>query len=1299
LVDNGTQTFAAGTGETGVQATTSLIHQQIATDPLIGVAHVGVMTLPASGTDVSVQTTLYASIDVGIATAVLVSNLEDKAVENVATISTNAVQAVPLTATSSMSTDPRVGVTESATHSEIVMRDQACQSIAATTEQGMSTDPLMGMISKQVQATATTSSTMMSTANPSMVDCGSNAILPKTVETATSMDLVKTFDMEVATDNSLLLSWLAPLIPEGIAASAVLTALAGKSEPIYEHYAKQVADDARAAARAEHERLSALSAEEAAACVKTYVDRAVSPEPLGTSDRAVQATPCVTSTWQQPEDMPVSHTGVDAPVPPKLTDTMVGTEHHTTTRWVEPFDPVVKCDIGVLATVETADRGTLHETNHADAATDSTVESKDASVSASASVADHSTSTDIVMRDASVGRIVDLCERSVSPIIVDVSSVAVGTDITTASKSTGTAISVADKTTSNVVEFTSVCIEAGCVDTVSVGTFTDVSTMEKGTDCEFVSMTDRGVQLESPNVSHVGVAAIVPNEHASVSTTVVSAPPTEDRGVYTSDLHTTSGAMVAESAAIAAPALMERGVSNVVSATSMATQKDSDQFEHVGHSSTSGAFPVDDMGVRAVESFESIGKSGSQNSAATDDDSEEYDDARAAQLTEEAPVLLLPRPGLRHSPTAPLPQLPPQTSRPSLPMLPSHNQLTDRPSFFPPTKAMSAMELERVLINGRRENEQSQLSRSSTPEKVSDGEDYGYIMVSPRTNVQHIQVSAISSSQSSSIANGSTRSKRNPLALFDRYSRSPSKRASTGSADPVLCELGRDDESDDGDHRQEVEAKEEAQEDEYHDHEEMSKPFDEGNADPDLSVAAGGENMHASASTAVDATMRMQAAFVARQPEPLIVQSIARTMVGAFMYKYTPTRFTHINTREPRHMRYFWIHPYAKMLNWSKQPPSGGTGLARSSRDNGSRSVYMRSIRIVEDLQSSSGGGDGGESGEPQYCIIVRTDHREIKIKATSQADHDLWYLAMSYLQSRRIITSTTYPTTSAAGGAGTNRNQYYPSDNSMHSRGTSMGSMESSQRVIANADRRQRDAVEERSRSHSRSRSRSRPRGPIQDFGDKPPVPLPPQPSLTSGGGYPTAVHNAGSSSVHLSSSVTGTSVGGGSSVRTGGSSAAHVDMAEPLSRQRNHRSTLDVAPGRVSSLQATPKSLRPVSMMPPSVTPGSGGGSTAKRLSIGFFRKFDGSTSSLLRHGSHASDDSHASLSLGQAHRDESVWPQNSIATAMAAGGGGSSSKNSGAGSSALSGGSNTVRKMFSGSFLRALRSRESVDDVDAA
>ncbi|KAJ2523215.1 hypothetical protein H4217_000214 [Coemansia sp. RSA 1939] len=1299
LVDNGTQTFAAGTGETGVQATTSLIHQQIATDPLIGVAHVGVMTLPASGTDVSVQTTLYASIDVGIATAVLVSNLEDKAVENVATISTNAVQAVPLTATSSMSTDPRVGVTESATHSEIVMRDQACQSIAATTEQGMSTDPLMGMISKQVQATATTSSTMMSTANPSMVDCGSDAILPKTVETATSMDLVKTFDMEVATDNSLLLSWLAPLIPEGIAASAVLTALAGKSEPIYEHYAKQVADDARAAARAEHERLSALSAEEAAACVKTYVDRAVSPEPLGTSDRAVQATPCVTSTWQQPEDMPVSHTGVDAPVPPKLTDTMVGTEHHTTTRWVEPFDPVVKCDIGVLATVETADRGTLHEINHADAATDSTVESKDASVSASASVADHSTSTDIVMRDASVGRIVDLCERSVSPIIVDVSSVAVGTDITTASKSTGTAISVADKTTSNVVEFTSVCIEAGCVDTVSVGTFTDVSTMEKGTDCEFVSMTDRGVQLESPNVSHVGVAAIVPNEHASVSTTVVSAPPTEDRGVYTSDLHTTSGAMVAESAAIAAPALMERGVSNVVSATSMATQTDSDQFEHVGHSSTSGAFPVDDMGVRAVESFESIGKSGSQNSAATDDDSEEYDDARAAQLTEEAPVLLLPRPGLRHSPTAPLPQLPPQTSRPSLPMLPSHNQLTDRPSFFPPTKAMSAMELERVLINGRRENEQSQLSRSSTPEKVSDGEDYGYIMVSPRTNVQHIQVSAISSSQSSSIANGSTRSKRNPLALFDRYSRSPSKRASTGSADPVLCELGRDDESDDGDHRQEVEAEEEAQEDEYHDHEEMSKPFDEGNADPDLSVAAGGENMHASASTAVDATMRMQAAFVARQPEPLIVQSIARTMVGAFMYKYTPTRFTHINTREPRHMRYFWIHPYAKMLNWSKQPPSGGTGLARSSRDNGSRSVYMRSIRIVEDLQSSSGGGDGGESGEPQYCIIVRTDHREIKIKATSQADHDLWYLAMSYLQSRRIITSTTYPTTSAAGGAGTNRNQYYPSDNSMHSRGTSMGSMESSQRVIANADRRQRDAVEERSRSHSRSRSRSRPRGPIQDFGDKPPVPLPPQPSLTSGGGYPTAVHNAGSSSVHLSSSVTGTSVGGGSSVRTGGSSAAHVDMAEPLSRQRNHRSTLDVAPGRVSSLQATPKSLRPVSMMPPSVTPGSGGGSTAKRLSIGFFRKFDGSTSSLLRHGSHASDDSHASLSLGQAHRDESVWPQNSIATAMAAGGGGSSSKNSGAGSSALSGGSNTVRKMFSGSFLRALRSRESVDDVDAA
>ncbi|KAJ1899452.1 hypothetical protein LPJ81_004140 [Coemansia sp. IMI 209127] len=1161
-----------------------------------------------------------------------------------------------------MSTDPRIGVMESATQSEIVMRDQACQNVAVTVEQEMATDPTMGMASKQVEAIIALRDSMVATVNPAMVDRGSDAVLPKTAEALTSTEHLQTCDMGISTDPGLLLSWLAPLIPEGISTSTVLTALAGKSEPVYEHYAKQVADDARAAARAEHKRLAALSAEEAAACVKTYVDSAVSPEPLVTSERAVQATPHTTSTAQEPSNVPIAHTGVDAPALPEVTDASVATENHTVTRWVEPIDPVSRADVGVVAAVEMADSSTSHEIRYADAAVESVVESKNVSVAVVASAVDHSTSTDIVMKDAAVGRVVDLCERGVSPPVVDVRSISVGTEITTDSKGTDTATSVADKTTSNVAECNSVSVEAGCAATFSVGTCAAVETMEQGTDCLSVLVEDRGVQPESPHVAHVSVAASVPVGHAAVSPAAVPTAHTEDRGVST-DAY--SSAEVGIGGVRKLPLLVDEGISAVVSQRAMTTQTEAEPFEHVGHYS-----PVDDSGVRAVDSFESVGKVSVHRSAATDEDSEVYDDVLTAQSTEDAPVIVLARPSLRHSPTMPLPQLP--ASQPEQPL---QIQTQTVSSMFPPTKAMSALELERVLSNSIRSDGPPPLSRSSTPEKVSDGEDYGYIMVSPRTNVQRIQVSAISSSRSSSVANVSTRGKRLPLSLFDRNSRSPSKRASIGSVDPVLREIGCDDDSDADDlHDDDEEA---GGEDGYREREENDSVFDESNIESQMADTANGSNVRGSVSTAVDATLRMQAAYVARQPEPLIVQSIARTMVGAYMWKYTPTRFTHNNSRERRHMRYFWIHPYAKMLNWSKQPPSGGTGLARSSRDNSSRSVYMRSIRITDDRPGSS------DDSEPAYCVIVRTDHREIKIKATSQADHDLWYLAMSYLQSRRIITSTTYPTASVAGGAGTSRHPDYPSENSMHSRDTSVGSMESSQRVIVNADRRQRDAVEDRSRSHSRSRSR--PRGPLQSFVNRPPVPQQ-QPHAGAAAGHSVAVRNAGASSVHLSSSAaTGTSIGGGSSVHTGGSSAARVEMPESLTRQRNsHRSTLEVTPGRVSSLQSTPKSLRPVSMMPPSTTPGTG----SKRLSIGLFRKLDGSTSSLLRYGSHASDDSHASPPLGPTQRDDGTGPTPSIAETM-----------SGGRQSLLSGGSNTVRKMFSGSFLRALRSRESVDDADAA
>ncbi|KAJ2477988.1 hypothetical protein EV174_004448, partial [Coemansia sp. RSA 2320] len=353
-----------------------------------------------------------------------------------------------------------------------------------------------------------------------------------------------------------------------------------------------------------------------------------------------------------------------------------------------------------------------------------------------------------------------------------------------------------------------------------------------------------------------------------------------------------------------------------------------------------------------------------------------------------------------------------------------------------------------------------------------------------------------------------------------------------------------------------------------------------------------------------------------------------------------------------------------------EDPPSGGTGLSRNTRDSSSRSAFMRSVYIIAEPLAPEDAG----CGEPEYCIVVVTDHREIKIKATTQADHDLWYMAMSYLQSRRIITSSTYPTAPTA----TLNPADYLSDSSLRSRGTTIASVEtSSQRTPLELDR----------RSRSRSRSRSRLRGLIpMSMEERPPVP-----SLSSGAAPAFA---SGASSAQASGEVPPPLPPPASQSLAMFSHASASSRASQASSNYGQpdpqRTTDDLTPSRGPSLlTTTPRSLRPVSMAPATTpVPGSDGGS--KRLSVGLFRRAaatgaNGSGTSLFRHGSQMSDDSHMSPPLPPARDDGLAQPQ-SIAAAMM----------SRQHAPHLSG-SNTVRKMFSGSFLRALRSRDSIDDPE--
>ncbi|KAI9502573.1 hypothetical protein BX070DRAFT_16303 [Coemansia spiralis] len=780
---NTEQNAYCSTGVDPQVSASALTDCEMQTDPLVGVVHMGVEAISTT-THVSVQA-ISTTTESCVATTVLATMCGDKSIDNVASCAACSVQAVPEALGASMTTDPLVGMTDSSTQSDIIMLDQACQSVVDTAERAMSTDSAMFMSSKQVEAIAGVRSfgiyvgagimrdTMVATVDPVLVDRGSDAVVPKTAESGTSAKHIQTCDVQVATDSTMLLSWLAPLIPEGVASSAVFEALDGMGEPIYEYYTKQAEDDARAAAKAEHERLAAISAEEAAACIKTYVDSAVSPDPTLTCERAVQAIPQMTNTSQQPDNIPLSETGVDAPVQPGYESVSVATELQVITRWVKPFDPVAKMDASMLASVETVDSSTFHDIECASVAVGPTVEFKDVSVVAAVGMVSQSTSIDIVLKNASVGQTVELCERAVSPITNTTMSVAVGTDISTDTKAVGPKIISVDKSTSNVTDCSSVCVEAGCANTASVGTYTTVETAEKATAPDALSMVSSGVEPDITSVSHAGIAATASVEHASISPIEMPTPKMEARGVYTdtvasvdafvqpeptvasNPVKTVSTAEVGIVAAPEAMVLVDQSVSTAANSKDVATQSELDQFEHIAYSPPNEVSPTEDSGARTADSFESVGKLSSHDSVAADEDNGMYEDAKAAQAAEDEPVVVPVRPSLRPSPTVPLPP-PPSFARPSLPVLPSHHVVSSVSAPHPTAKALSAMELERVLKNSSRSEERHQITRSSTPEKISDGEDYGYIMVSPRTNVQRIPVSAISSSCSSSVANGSS---------------------------------------------------------------------------------------------------------------------------------------------------------------------------------------------------------------------------------------------------------------------------------------------------------------------------------------------------------------------------------------------------------------------------------------------------------------------------------------------------------------------------------------------------------------
>ncbi|RVX69678.1 hypothetical protein B0A52_06322 [Exophiala mesophila] len=185
----------------------------------------------------------------------------------------------------------------------------------------------------------------------------------------------------------------------------------------------------------------------------------------------------------------------------------------------------------------------------------------------------------------------------------------------------------------------------------------------------------------------------------------------------------------------------------------------------------------------------------------------------------------------------------------------------------------------------------------------------------------------------------------------------------------------------------------------------LSEPYSQQQeaSAPRPSVATGPSRRGTHAKTNSD-TVSMQ--------QTSVVDSIAQTMVGEWMYKYVRRRKSFgvtdkadwdanksveeisqsVTNNGVRHKRWVWLAPYERAVMWSSRQPTSGTALMGKS----GRKLTIKSVLDVKDDNPMAKGTITG----PQFnrSILILTPQRALKFTATSQERHYVWLTALSFL-------------------------------------------------------------------------------------------------------------------------------------------------------------------------------------------------------------------------------------------------------------------------------------------------------------
>jgi len=153
-----------------------------------------------------------------------------------------------------------------------------------------------------------------------------------------------------------------------------------------------------------------------------------------------------------------------------------------------------------------------------------------------------------------------------------------------------------------------------------------------------------------------------------------------------------------------------------------------------------------------------------------------------------------------------------------------------------------------------------------------------------------------------------------------------------------------------------------------------------------------------------------------------VVDAIAQTMVGEWMFKYVrrrksfgkpekewdPTKgvddLTSSSSSGARHKRWVWLAPYEKCVMWSSKQPTDGASLLGKS----GRKLTIKSVLDVRDDNPMP----KGSAPEPAFnrSILILTPQRALKFTATTQERHYIWLTALSFLSHSPISMNDLAP-------------------------------------------------------------------------------------------------------------------------------------------------------------------------------------------------------------------------------------------------------------------------------------------------